>query len=153
MQTVSGAKVHVYMGKIGNYEGPNIRKIFQKLETLKRYMTNVKEPYYNALVAFKQVSESVFGTELHPSWREHLPHLKDVIHVHVSLEGMPLTPKLHVLTVHVEQWIDRNGHAIGKKERVQGKPSIIFGRGWRKAKGKSRTRTVRPTRTLSLIYS
>ena len=40
LQTVSGAKVHVYMGKIGNYEGPNIRKIFQKLDTLKRYMTN-----------------------------------------------------------------------------------------------------------------
>ena len=55
------------MGKIGNYEGPNIRKIFQKLETLKRYMTNVKEPYYNALVAFKQVSELDFGTELYPS--------------------------------------------------------------------------------------
>ena len=72
--TVSGAKVHVYMGKIGNYEGPNIRKIFQKLETLKRYMTNVKELYHNVLVPFKQVSESVFLTELHPSWREHLHH-------------------------------------------------------------------------------
>ena len=39
----------------------------------------MKDPYYNALVAFKQVSELDFGTELYPSWREHLHYLKDVI--------------------------------------------------------------------------
>ena len=33
---------------------------------------------------------------------------------------MPLTPKLHVLTVHVEQWIDRNGHAMGKEGESSG---------------------------------
>ena len=80
----------------------------------------MKEPYYNVLVAFKQVSESVFGTKLRPSWREHLHHLKDVIHILVSSEGMPLTPKLHVLTVHVEQWIDRNGRAMGKEGESSG---------------------------------
>ena len=118
--------VHVSMGKIKNYEGPNIRKLSQKLEILKRYMINVKEPYYNALVSFKQVSESVFGTELYPSWREHLHHLKDVlIHVIVGSHGMPLTPKLHFLPV---LWV--------RKKRVQGKPSIIFGRRWKKAGGK-----------------
>ena len=72
------------------------------------------------MVAFKQVSESVFGTKLHPNLREHLHHLKDVIHVLVSSQGMPLTPKLHVLTVHVEQWIDQNGCAMGKEGESSG---------------------------------
>ena len=112
--------VHVSMGKIKNYEGPNIRKLSQKLEILKRYMINVKEPYYNALVSFKQVSESVFGTELHPSWREHLHYLKDVIHILFSSQGMSLSPKLHVLTVHVKQWIDRNSLAMDKEGKSSG---------------------------------
>ena len=39
----------------------------------------MKDPYYNALVAFKQVSELDFGTELYHSWRKNLQDLKDVI--------------------------------------------------------------------------
>ena len=112
--------VHVYMGKIKNYEGPNIRKLSQKLEILKRYMINVKEPYYNALVSFKQVSELVFRTKLHPILREHLHYLKDVIHILFSSQGMSLSPKLHVLTMHVKQWIDRNGLAMDKEGKSSG---------------------------------
>ena len=120
MQTVAGAIVHVYMGKIKNYEEPNIRKLYQKLEILKRYIINVKEPYYNTFILFKQVSESVFGTELHPRWREHLHYLKDVIHILFSSQGISLSPKLHVLTVHVKQWIDRNGLAMAKEGKSSG---------------------------------
>ena len=120
MQTVAGAIVHVYMGKIKNYEEPNIRKLYQKLEILKRYIINVKEPYYNTFILFKQVSESVFGTEMHPSWREHLHYLKDVIHILFSSQGMSLSPKLHVLTVHVKQWIDQNGLAMDKEGKSSG---------------------------------
>ena len=112
--------VHVYMGKIKNYEGPNIRILSQKLEILKRYMINVKEPYYNALVSFKQVSESVFGTELHSSWKEHLHYLKDVIHILFSSQGMSLSLKLYVLTVHVKQWINQNGLAMDKEGKSSG---------------------------------
>ena len=114
--------VHVYMGKIKNYEGPNIRKLSQKLEILKRYMINLKEPYYNTLVLFKQVYESVLGTELYPSWREHLHYLKDVIHILFSSQGMSLSPKLHVLTVHVKQWIYRNSLAMDKEGNSSGEP-------------------------------
>ena len=35
-------------------------------------------------------------------------------------EGMPLTPKLHVLVVHVEQWIDRNSRSLGKEGKSSG---------------------------------
>ena len=33
---------------------------------------------------------------------------------------MPLTPKLHVLVQHVEQWIDRNGRSLGKEGEASG---------------------------------
>ena len=85
-------------------------------------MTDGKEPYYNYLVAFKQVSQSVFGTQLHPIWREHLHKLMDTLHDLTSFQEIPMAPKMHVLTVYVEQWINKNGHAIGK-------PSITPGRG------------------------
>ena len=83
-------------------------------------MINVKEPYYNALVSFKQVSELVFRTKLHPILREHLHYLKDVIHILFSSQGMSLSPKLHVLTMHVKQWIDRNDLAMDKEGKNSG---------------------------------
>ena len=73
LKTVAGVQVHVYMGKLGNYEGPSIRKVFRKLDSLKEHMvTSPKVLFYNALVAFKQVSQSVFSTWLHTSCMEHL---------------------------------------------------------------------------------
>ena len=38
LKNVVGAQFHIYMGKIGNYEGPNIHKIFQNLTLLEPYM-------------------------------------------------------------------------------------------------------------------
>ena len=76
--------------------------------------------YYNALVAFKQVSQSVFSTLLNPSWREHLHTLRTAISTLTTTQGMPLTPKLHVLVVHVEQWIDRHGRSLGKDGESSG---------------------------------
>ena len=38
----------------------------------------------------------------------------------VRTQGMPITPKFHVLTVHVEQWIDRNGRSMGKEGEASG---------------------------------
>ena len=35
-------------------------------------------------------------------------------------QGMPITHKFHVLTVHVEQWIDRNRRALGKESESPG---------------------------------
>ena len=33
---------------------------------------------------------------------------------------MPITPKFHVLIVHVEQWIDRNGRSLGREGESSG---------------------------------
>ena len=38
LRTVTGAQVHVYHGKLGNYEGPNLHKIFCHLSLLEPHM-------------------------------------------------------------------------------------------------------------------
>ena len=34
--------------------------------------------------------------------------------------GLPITPKFHILTVHVEQWVDRNSCSLGKEGESSG---------------------------------
>ena len=121
LETVAGVQTHVYMGKVGNYEGLSIRKIFKQLDKLKEHMnTSPCSLYYDVLESFKLVSESVFLSHLHPQWRKHLYSLRSSLHILCTSEGMPLTPKLHVLVVHVEQWIDRNSRSLGKEGESSG---------------------------------
>lgn len=118
---VAGVQVHEYQGKVGNYEGPSIRKIFKKLEVLEIYKEDSdKEMYLDTLMAFKTVSESVFGKQLHPKWREHLNKLKFYIEKLATVKGLSITPKLHVLTIHVEQWVDRHARAMGRESESPG---------------------------------
>ena len=50
----------------------------------------------------------VFGVELHINWKHALGDLKKAVHdLHNSEAKLPITPKLYVLTVHVEQWLER----------------------------------------------
>lgn len=118
---VAGVQVHVYQGKVGNYEGPSIRKIFKKLGSLEQYKEEEdKKMYLDTLAAFKTVSESVFGLQLHPLWREHLHILRDHMNLLARTQMMPITPKFHVLTIHVEQWVDRNMRAMGREGESPG---------------------------------
>ena len=107
------------MGKVGNYKGPSIRKIFWKLDSLKEHM--VTSPRVLFWQVFRQVSQSVFSTQLHPNWREHLHTLRAALYTLNSSQGMPITPKFHVLVVHVEQWIGRNTRSLGKEGECSGK--------------------------------
>ena len=121
LHNVTGAQAHEYMGKVGNYEGPNIKKIFRKLDELKPYMLEGRKlDYHNALVEFSLVSKAVFGTELQPEWRQRLHSLRAALQTLTVTSNMPLTPKLHVLVKHVEQWVDRKGRALGKEGKSSG---------------------------------
>ena len=121
LHRVAGVQVHVYQGKVGNYEGPGIRKILKNLKNLENYKDDDdKRLYLETLMAFKTVSESVFGLQLHPNWREHLHQLGRHIERLARLKGLPITPKFHVLTVHVEQWVDRHGRAMGRESESPG---------------------------------
>ena len=82
LKNVMGIQFHVYMGKVGNYEGPSIHKVFRYLHKLEPYMlggSNMRL-YYATFVAFKDVSHYVFSQDnLHPDWREKLHHLRSCI--------------------------------------------------------------------------
>ena len=83
-------------------------------------LEGARKLYYDALAAFKTVSKSVFSEQLHPLWRVHLHCLRECIEKLVITQEMSLTPKFHVLTTHIEQWIDRNGRALGKEAESPG---------------------------------
>ena len=86
--------------------------------------------------ALRQVSRSCFGTKLHPSWRQHLHTLRYCLREMVANQGMSLTTKLHVLSFHVEEWIDRHGRSMGKEGEQAVRPCTIFGSEWLKARVK-----------------
>ena len=46
--------------------------------------------------------------------------LRDHILKLASLKGLSITPNLHVLTVHVEQWVDRHARAMARESERPG---------------------------------
>ena len=78
LRDVVGVQYHVYMGKVGNYEGPSINKIFCNIEKLEPFMLggSTMRPFYATLLAFKGMASAVLGAkELPVDWREKIQHL------------------------------------------------------------------------------
>ena len=122
IQDQLGVKFHVYMGKVGNYEGPCLNKILNNLEKLQPFMMDGNlMPFYEAFVAFKAVARAVFtSNQLTINWRESLHTLKSrLLSLHHGF-GMSITPKLHVLMMHVEQWVDIFGRPLGMEGEQAG---------------------------------
>ena len=117
-----GVKNHVYQGKVGNYEGPSIHKVLRNLHKLEPYMPEGSKLhlYYNTFVAFKDVAGSLLSTELSPQWRAKIHQLRHrIIKLHTDY-GMNISPKLHILIVHVEEWVDMHGRSLGKEGEQHG---------------------------------
>ena len=72
-----------------------------------------RELYMAAFTALQKVNIMVFGTELHEDWRLALNQMKDAVTALNTSLAVPITPKLHVLTVHVEQWVEHNQEPLG----------------------------------------
>ena len=63
--------------------------------------------YFVIFKAFKDVAQTLLSQgDLQPCWREKLHHLRTCLLLLNSRFGMLITPKLHVLIVHIEQWVD-----------------------------------------------
>ena len=123
LKNVIGAQFHMYMGKVGNYEGPNIHKIFQNLTLLEPYMLGGSwlQLYYRTFVAFKDVAHTVFSEQdLDPNWREKLHHLSSCIIQLNTQFGMSITPKLHIFITHIEQCVDIFQQTLGREGEQQG---------------------------------
>ena len=84
--------MHHYMGKIRNYQGPEIYKILRNVHKLEAHMNRVPALmlYFHTFKAFKDVTSSVFGTELSVNWRESLYILRDWVKILNTIMGMPV---------------------------------------------------------------
>ena len=72
-------------------------------------------------MAFKDVAHTVFSEhDLESNWREKLHHLHSCIIQLNTQFGMSITPKLHILITHVEQWVDIFQRTLGREGEQQG---------------------------------
>ena len=122
IQEVFKVKAHSYQGKERNYQGPDLRLILRTVHKLVPLMREdpVKSLYLDTILNFRKINSSVFGVELLPSWREDIHSFTNSISKLASFQSMPVTPKLHIITIHVEQWVDRFGRSLGRESEQSG---------------------------------
>ena len=71
--------------------------------------------FFHTFVFFKEVAHEVFGDKLNGHWWEKLHKLRFWINQLHTVAGMPVTPKLHILTKHAKQWVDMFGPSFGRE--------------------------------------
>ena len=64
---------------------------------------------------------------------------------------MPITPKFHVLIVHVEQWIDRNGRSLGQEEESSGEALHHTWKGMLESQGEPKEKEGEADRNIIMI--
>ena len=109
-------KPHSYQGKDGAYAGPECDKILNNLDILKERLmaTEDLKLFYNFLFAFKKLKDGIFGNVLAENWKELCADFRTGLNLLYSNLAVPITPKLHIISVHVEEWVDTHRRAIGE---------------------------------------
>ena len=69
---------------------------------------------YSVLELFKRVKDAVFSLELADNHEEVLADFKTHLHMDYTHSSLPITPKLHIIFVHVVQWVRRTGTGLAK---------------------------------------
>ena len=84
--------------------------------------------FFVTFKAFRDVAKAVFTQGmLDNDWREKLHHLRSCILQLHSQFGMSITPKIHILITHVEQWVDILVIPLERRENSREKQFITFG--------------------------
>ena len=73
---------------------------------------------YSVLELFKRVKVAVFGLELAVNHKEVLADFKTHLHMAYTHSSLPITPKLHIISVHVVQWVQRTGTGLAKMNKA-----------------------------------
>ena len=108
----------------GKLEGNSTRKLLKSMDSLELELDKVSEevymkglPFTRALRSFDQVVHSCFGPILLEGWREHIAEFSSCYKDLTSSTGCPvtITPKVHILTTHVEQFLSmkNDGRGLG----------------------------------------
>ena len=143
-----GVIPHSYQGKEGACEGPQCDIILNKLNLLAPYLMEEEEHqdgwlFLNVLESFKRVKDAVFGLELAANYEEVMADFKTHLHLAHIGSYLPITPKLHIISTHVVQWVRRTGTGLAKMNEAAVEASHhVWWEVWKHYKVKSETSEV-----------
>lgn len=95
----------------GSFDGNSCRKLLKNVDQLQSMCPLQVVKFVKALRDFDQVVSACFGSELNVNCFEK--HLKDFKESYLALE-IPVTPKVHCVFYHVEEFCRRNDSSLGR---------------------------------------
>ena len=70
--------------------------------------------FLDFLNAFNDLKNGVFGANLVENWKEVCQKFRNSLYRLNKYVQVPITPKLHVMAVHVEEWLETHRRAMGE---------------------------------------
>ena len=97
----------------GELEGGQCDKVFKKLDKLEALLPDEHKSIVDALEAIHQVNKAVSGKVLAANWKETLDTFAEKIMFLHGKYSLSITPKMHILLCHVEEYINLTGKLLG----------------------------------------
>ena len=93
----------------GSFEGNDCRKLFKKIDALKRLCPPKLSHFVDAFTSFNEVVKSCYGSELDPSYKQKIHNFqKDFLTLKVSV-----TPKVHAVFFHISEFCEITNMGLG----------------------------------------
>ena len=107
---------HSYQGKDGAFAGPECDRFLNNLNKFKERLEATEEfkLFLDFFLAFKELKDGTFGTVLAENWRDLCTNFRTSLYLLNPSLGVPITPKLHVMAVHVEEWLETHRRPMGE---------------------------------------
>jgi hypothetical protein len=70
--------------------------------------------YMGLLQAFKEVKDAMFGEKLGADFEDVMDNFKMFLTMAHETCGLPISPKLHMISTHVIQWVRMTGEGLAK---------------------------------------
>lgn len=92
----------------GAFNGNACRQLLKKADVLDYISPLIVKPFVEAFRAFNKVVESCFGEDLDPDYLDSIEGFKQKYMDLVQLGYVNVTPKIHCIFFHVQQFCDKN---------------------------------------------
>ena len=79
-----------------------------------------KSKYLSVLQDLRKINLGVFGLQLDPNWKQYITDLKTSFAQLTDTQGMPLTPKFHIILQHIKEWVEMCGRSLGTESEQPG---------------------------------
>jgi len=66
--------------------------------------------FYKAFLTFGRLVRGVFGAQLSPEWQDLIQDFRSAY----LLLGVTITPKVHIIFVHLQEWIESHDESLGR---------------------------------------